>query len=200
MYSFSEAELAKRLARTSPWACVAFAAACAERLFPTYSKYIARAGSDDNDALRRMLDTAWAAAAGMPHPRGAELADLIETCMDLIPNSEEGPPAAELPVAEDFGAAVAYSLRCLESEDPQEAAWAARCAYEAMDNVILQRTHIDLNVSGAEERILANQLIQTELGYQEEDLRTLERAIAEASRSVVALLKSRAAERAHMLF
>jgi len=200
MYRYQEAQLVERLTDISPWARAAFAAACAERLFPSYRRYLARAGSDDGGALRRMLDTTWGAAAGVPPPRGAELADLIDSCMDLIPSSEEGPPIPELPVAEDFGAAVAYGLRCLENEDPQEAAWAARRAYEAMDNVVLRRTGIDVNAPDAEERIMANPLIQTELGYQEEDLAVLEKNAVEAQRPVVEQIRSRAVQRAHTLF
>jgi uncharacterized protein YjaG (DUF416 family) len=200
MHKFDESRVADRLARVSPRARVAFAAACAERLFPTYRQYVARAGVNDDGALRRMLDAAWDAAAGMPHAQGAELADLIETCMDLIPNSEGGPPFRELPVAEDCGAAVAYSLRCLENEDAREAAWAARCAYEAMDHVVVRRTGIDVNAHRAEGRILANPLIQTELGFQEEDLAWLESNRTEESKVTIELLRRRAAETAHVLF
>lgn len=125
---------------------------------------------------------------------------MIESAMDLIPNPEGAPGLPELPVAEDFGAAVVYTLRCVENGDPQEAAWAARCAYEAMDNVVLRRTGIDVNAPGAERRILADPLIQAELGYQEEDLSTLERFTGAESPPDVELMRRWAVQRAHALF
>jgi hypothetical protein len=199
MHKFDEAELLGRLGGLPALARVAFAAACAERLYPTYARYIAHAGSADSGALRGMLDTAWSSAAGLSQPGGEELAHLIDTGMDLIPNSEEDRPAPELPVAEDFGAAACYALRCLQNGDPQEAAWAARRAYEAMDFVVLRTTGIDVNAPGAEERILANPLIQTELGYQRDDLLALEADAGQDRRTSVEDLRRRASGQAHAL-
>ena len=73
-------------------------------------------------------------------------------------------------VAEHAATAVAYTLRVMLAGEAQEAAWAARHVYEAIDEFVLSTTKIDLNAPGAEDKILSDQLVQKELGRQRRDL------------------------------
>jgi len=94
----------------------------------------------------------------------------IDTCMGLIPQEDEGPWVTEQAAAEDAGAALAYALRCRQSGRGQEAAWAARRAYEALDHHVINRDDVDMNVPGAEARVLADPLVQVEFRRQRQDL------------------------------
>lgn len=70
-------------------------------------------------------------------------------------------------------AAVAYAIRCRLTNDPQEAAWAARQAYEALDLWVTTRDDADVNATGVNAQIAADPLIQAELGRQERDIEAL---------------------------
>lgn len=119
----------------------------------------------------------------------------IERCMSLIPREDEGPWIEQQAAAEDAGTALAYALRCRKTGESQEAAWAARCCYEALDHFVINRDDIDVNEAGAEAAVVADPLVQAELARQQRDLDALRlhgeekniaarlrlRAIAEAS-------------------
>lgn len=77
--------------------------------------------------------------------------------------------------ADDAAGAVAYALRCRLTGLSQEAVWAARRAYDAADTVASARyDDAGMNAPGIEDSIAADDLIQQELGRQEDDLRSLE--------------------------
>jgi hypothetical protein len=65
---------------------------------------------------------------------------------------------------------VVYALRAKLAGEAQEATWAARVAYEALDNFVINTEHIDTNKSGEEQHVLAHPLVQAELARQQRDL------------------------------
>jgi hypothetical protein len=90
--------------------------------------------------------------------------------MCLIPSEDEGVWIQEQAAAEDAGAAVAYALRCRQNGRSQEAAWSARRSYEALDHYVATQENIDMDIPGAEARVLAHPLVQAELAHQRRDL------------------------------
>ena len=83
----------------------AFAAACAERLFPAYAAFVRASGRDDHGLIRRTLDLAWDGARSGA-VAAADPADLFEQCVALIPS--DGSELGAFPAhAEDAIAAVA---------------------------------------------------------------------------------------------
>jgi hypothetical protein len=76
--------------------------------------------------------------------------------------------------AEDAIASLAYSIRCLITGDPQEAAWAARRAYESADQAAINQLRAEFGRDGAESDIAAHGIVQRELRRQVRDLRSLE--------------------------
>jgi hypothetical protein len=75
--------------------------------------------------------------------------------------------------AEHATIAVAYALTSRQTGETQEAIWAARQVYDALDHFIIVRDKIDVNSSSAEGTIMSHPLMQNELQRQDRDLRDL---------------------------
>ncbi len=61
----------------------------------------------------------------------------------------------------------------LSTSDAQEAGWAARQVYEALDLWVTTRDNIDVDAVGADDRIVAHPLIQAELSRQRREIEEL---------------------------
>jgi uncharacterized protein YjaG (DUF416 family) len=191
-FNFDEADLIRKLEPLRPEQRAAFAAACAQRLRGAYADFCARTGRGDFRALDAILLRLWGDVTSAARMSDGEVADQIEACMALIPQEDDRPWASEQPAAEGAGAALAYALRCRLTGNPQEAAWAARSVYDAVDNFVIANPAIDISAPGAEARVLASPLVQAELARQIRDINELssrdasisavrERAMAESA-------------------
>ena len=169
---FNEIELMGKLEQLPEDRRTAFAAACAERLLLAYARFSERTGRGNLDGLRTLLGRLWDDLAGSRFA-DEELDSVIEDCMGLIPPEDDEPWVIEQAAAEDAASAVAYALRCRRSGSAQEAAWAARRAYEALDHYVINREKMDLSIAGIERRVLAHPVIQAELLRQQRDLHEL---------------------------
>ncbi|MCC6334914.1 MAG: hypothetical protein IT380_13135 [Myxococcales bacterium] len=118
----------------------------------------------------------------------------IETLMSLVPQEDSinGPWTQDATNAQNAGMAAIYALRTKLLGDPQEAAWAARVAYEALDNFVINSEDIDRNVRGAELRVLAHPLVQAELARQLSDIQDLKMHASEPVPTAVARVRTRA--------
>jgi Protein of unknown function (DUF416) len=105
---------------------------------------------------------------------GRQLQENVDEVMKLIPEDDSRPWVPEAPLADNAAAAVAYAITCRQSGESQDAAWAARRAYEAVDQLIIANGDVDLNAAGAEEKVLSHPLIQAELARQRRDLDQLQ--------------------------
>ncbi|HVV81526.1 MAG TPA: DUF416 family protein [Kofleriaceae bacterium] len=181
MLHFDEAGLVDDLRRVSGNSRVAFAAACAQRLFPAYDKYCQRAGAGDQDELAQILERVWQHLIGAPMT-GEQVRKDLARCMALVPGEDDAPWLDEQAHADDAASAIAYTLRALESGEPQEAAWAARRAYESADYHVVHRLGIE-----GESQILAHPDVQRELSRQRRDLADLVAAEQEAVALFVSL-------------
>lgn len=104
-----------------------------------------------------------------------ELSASIQDCLDLMQDEDEGSWDESRVYAEDAAAALAYAFRARASADrqEQEAAWAARRVYEALDYFVIHNIGVSTDGPAGEERVLSHPLIQQELGRQQRDLREL---------------------------
>jgi hypothetical protein len=75
--------------------------------------------------------------------------------------------------AENAAAAIAYGLRAIASEDPNETVWAAQRAYDTVDRYVMKEER-DLGVEWTEAKIRAHPVIQQELQRQLNDIKTLQ--------------------------
>lgn len=140
---------------------------------PAYRLFAMRTERNPTNSMEIALETLWADPNATEN--AADLERQIEAIMSQIPqeNCVEGPWTQEATNAQNAGMAVAYALRTKLAGDAQEAAWAARVAYEALDNFVINTESIDTNTQDNELRVLSHPLIQAELGRQERDVRTL---------------------------
>jgi uncharacterized protein YjaG (DUF416 family) len=166
MFRYDEKLLVLRLSRLPHALRAAFAGLCADRLFPRYEEY-----AEDNvknlEEAARLLEDLWNAIA---HGRAQkDLQDALARCMALLP-----PDDSDSAGAEDAISALAYAFRALLTGESQEAAYAARCAYEIVDHDVTADDDVDLSSGEAEEEILVDPRIQTELATQDAQLRALE--------------------------
>jgi uncharacterized protein YjaG (DUF416 family) len=173
MLQYDEKQLAGELEQLAPAARAGFAAACAERLIPAYISFSRHRGRTDHADLGDALVRLWTDLTGGPTLGEAVLTELIDRCEDLVPSDEDKDWSAESAYAQNAAAAVAYALRCRAEHASQEAVWAARQAYEAIDQSVIDRDHVDVNVPHVEEIIRRHPLIQAELQRQRQDLSDL---------------------------
>lgn len=196
MLQYSEAQLREALSRLSPAGRAAFAASCAERLLPAYRSFHERSGLGDSIALERALSALWAHIEGT---LGSDLAIYARSADALVPGEEDA-WSPEMPAAQNAAAAVAYAIRCHMSANIQDAAWAARQVYEALDSWVVIRDDLDLNVEGRERRIIGDPLIQAELARQRRDVEELTGLSDEQVRSLIPAIQARARDESSRVF
>jgi uncharacterized protein YjaG (DUF416 family) len=169
MLRYDESTVLERLGTGSSRARALFGALTAERLFPLYELFAERTGQGDPARLREALDAAWAAIDGQ-FVDPAELARLQEVAEDLVPE-EDDDWATESGYAQNAAAAVAYGLRTRLTDNPQEAAWAARQANDFADYVAQRQLEdLELDAPGAEDALADQPIVQEALAGIEADL------------------------------
>jgi uncharacterized protein YjaG (DUF416 family) len=197
---FDGAELVRQLERLSPLLRVAFAAACAERLFPAYPPFAERSGRGGPRELALMLERLWQDLEGDPMDPD-ELQRALDRCETLIPDEDEGGWVEGQAQAEDAAAALAYALDSRHSGSAQAAALAGRRAYEALEHLVINREGIDLTRPTAEEQVLSHPLISAELARQHRDLDELLGVTDETGiPGIVSRLRDRARAEASAVF
>jgi uncharacterized protein len=170
-YEYDEPAMLRRLNTLGLRQRVAFAALCAERLLRAQNALLREAHAPELDKPSLILAKLWGDLAGEAMTP-EELKISLERCVTLAPTEDE---AWELPEALTAEAccAVAYSLGCRLSGDAQEAEWAARQSYNALDFFVGTTYDIDYSKPGGEERLLEHPLVQRELCRQQRDLAEL---------------------------
>lgn len=169
---YNEELLKEELNRMAVPLRVIFAAAVAERLLPAYVTFSHKTGRGNPHLLTEILERLWRDIDGIKMDL-EELQRNIDLSMELIPQEDEEPWIPDQAWAEDAAVAVVYALCTRQNGKSQDAAWAARRAYDALDDFITTQEDIDPSTAGAEERIISNPLIQAEFMRQQRDLREL---------------------------
>jgi uncharacterized protein YjaG (DUF416 family) len=169
---FNEESLKTELNRIAVPLRVVFAAAVAERLLPAYVSFSHKTGRGNPHLLIEILERLWRDIDGMKMDP-EELQQNIDLSMELVPKEDEKPWIPDQAWAEDAAVAVVYALCTRQNGKSQNSAWAARRAYDALDDFVTTQEDIDPSTAGAEERIISNPLIQAEFMRQQRDLREL---------------------------
>lgn len=172
---FDRGALADQISHLPRRGKVAFAASCAQRLFPQYLRYLEVAEGPVTEAYAQALETAWQIAAS-DLVDAASVKALVDRCMAALP-TEDDAEATGVPYAEDAAAAVLYALRTALTDKAQEAVWAANRVYDALDHHVINALGIDINLAGSEEKVLGHGLIQAELARQFHDLQALQAGV-----------------------
>ena len=167
MTAYDEAQLGLRLGSLDRTQRTAFAAACAERLWPLVDRYSRVTGKGDVQALRSALDGAWHAANGVAV---SDLARMQERVEGMVP-VDDGEWVFEMGYGQNAIAAIAYAIRAWLTNDPQEAVWGARQVYEAADIAAQQASPgLPLNEPGTEDSLAEATVVQVALAGLAEDL------------------------------
>jgi hypothetical protein len=170
---YDEDELMARLAKLDRRAKTAFTASCAQRLLPLFDRY-ARSVRSPSMALRlqEIVSAAWEVASGAERDLHAFQAE----AEGMVPSGEDG-WTLETGYGQNAAAAAAYAIRTWLTDDPQEAAWAARQVYEVADYAALRSSeNLDLNAGGAEQQVLESEIVQDALSALEHALSAAESA------------------------
>lgn len=179
--AYDEPEIKTRLDALDRAHKTAFAAACAERLWPLFERYSRVTGEGDVTALRAVLDGAWSAVQG---EEVASLAEAQEVAEGMVP-SDEGEWVFEMGYGQNAAAAVAYVVRTWLTDDPQEGVWGARQVYEAADYAAQHSLpDLNLNAPGAEQRLLQTPAVQTALAGLSADLLAVESPVSDKWRGL----------------
>lgn len=174
MRKFDEKALTRALDRLSPPSRMAFAASCAQRMVRVYHRYLAQADQYDRAAdCDRALEYAWTHI--LVPAQGAIVKQLSTDVVALIPDQDAPGWTTLTAYGDDALSALAYCLRCVETGDSQDACWAARRIYEAVDCFATNRLGTSPNDSGFENRVLGDSLVQSELERQAQDIDELAR-------------------------
>lgn len=197
--TFDEGALVTKLQNLPQEHRVAFAAMCAERQMGAYRLFEAMNGREVPNALEGALEEVWIDPAVMRDEKTFE--QRIEELMHLIPQDKtlQKPWTQSATNAQNAGMSAIYALRTRLSGDAQEAAWAARVAYEALDNFVINSGNIDTNTPGNEQQVLSHPLVQAELRRQQRDLDEL-RTGKEHHARLIARLRDRARTEAAIFF
>jgi Protein of unknown function (DUF416) len=192
LIKYEEGRLRERLDELSGPRRTMFAAACAERLLPLLAAHDRTAAA----WFRDTLDSVWRASSEPPGDAGL-LQTLAAEALERIPDEDAARPIS-FAVAENAATATVYAVRTALSGDPQDAVWAARQAYDALDVVVVESRDIDINAVDAELEVLADELVQDELLRQQRDLETLGSESA-SDVKIAAALRARAREEGEYL-
>lgn len=160
---FDEADLRARLSSIPAKSAAIFAYLCAARLVRTTEELantpylVKNIIAEANIALRRAL------------VEGGRLPDsLEERLLDSSPTEEED-PSFEGAALEDAAAALVYTARSIVSSAAENAAFAARRAYETADRYASRSINEGEYSDLAESVILSNPVVQRELERQQRD-------------------------------
>jgi len=91
----------------------------------------------------------------------------------MLPEESDDWATKKHALADDALSSLAYAIRCLLTPEPQEAAWAARRAYEAADQAAILVLGVHLGSPNAEAAIKAHSFVQRELARQQTDISLL---------------------------
>jgi uncharacterized protein YjaG (DUF416 family) len=190
---FEENSLVARLSILPVEYMVVFAACCAERLLPAYKCF-----ATDNK-LEGCLSNVWDWLSNTKITNST-WNDLLEKCLALMP-SEDSQELESAAYAEDAVAATSYAIRTKISGQPNEATWAARRVYEAVDQYVIRERRSQGKEPFNEPEVLHHPICQQELQRQLRDLEDLEKDNNFPLSTVfINLLRSRAITESESIF
>ena len=155
MERFNEAALVSHLDALKPKERAAFALACVRRLVPSI-----RTDQQTVGLVRACLELLEASLVDDAAPRQA--------LNEALARLEKSPK-----LDDDAVASARFALRARLRGASQDAAWAARRAYDARDQRVWDELGLKFSDPGAEAQVLANPLIQLELHAQRQDIEAL---------------------------
>jgi hypothetical protein len=185
LFSYDKQGLLAALAALPAEARLACASAAATRLMPACERFAAVQATGREGRAREIVAELWQSILS-GDPGQQPWPAVLDEVMAMIPGKEVGGGLLTF-MAEDGFAALAYAIRCLLVDDPNQAEAAVGREYDAADHAAVILTGVVPNTPKKEARLLVHPLIQRALGRQRQDLVLLRRGdIAELLRQAVA--------------
>ena len=180
IHHFDETQLSDDLSKLPTKSRMAFAAAVASRPLGTCERFAGPLGLAGAGRPREIAMQLWSALQGDSSERTTWVVALEEV-MNFLPPAPEAASFAH-GLMDDALSSLVYAIRCLLTPEADEAAWAARCAYESIGRAALHALRVPAGTPEAEAQVLAHPWVQRELERQRRDLAALQ-----ADRSAVAI-------------
>lgn len=169
VYRFDEEQLLNVLKSLTHRDRLAFAAASVTRQLPVIEALLPDIAL--NARLRSLVDLLWGEVQGLTQS-GPFWEQALSEVLALLPEKEAVASIGEA-IADDALASLSYAIACQIESSPQQAAWAARRAYEAADQVAIEFLGVRPGNASVEAEILACPIVQRELERQKSDLDAL---------------------------
>jgi hypothetical protein len=173
MSDYDEPALVLALSKLPGTSRIAFACACASRLVQPYRNALEELGAESTDLVTPALDTLWAYVAGGAQ---ADWVTLTDRLIGAIPDEGEITSAAHRAL-DDTLAATAYAARTAATNDAQEAAYAARRAYEAVDAFAQQALTFTVYTPEVDQEVSRHPFVLREMERQRRDLSDLQASL-----------------------
>jgi uncharacterized protein YjaG (DUF416 family) len=145
----------------------AFAAACAERLWPSYPAFSELEEWGDPAAVRQVLDDLWGSAEGEELP-AVQIPELVQILDPLAPDLDDFTGSFLASAALNVIAAIVAGVECGREQAAGRAGDAAWLVVETLDQYLSFTLADD-----SDENIYSHLLMVSEFERQEEDLRVL---------------------------
>jgi hypothetical protein len=165
MLSFDNPRLVAELGRMEPALASLFALSCTMRLANDVF------GMEPDSPGSRALAAARENVS--KHLLAGHPIDIDEAGLLALIRQEDDDGSFEAAVLEDALAAMAYTVRSIADDTPQNAAWAAARAYETADRFVSGTIAGTQYTAPVEREILLHPIVQRELMRQERDVLTL---------------------------
>lgn len=176
MNAFNEKSLLEKLNELPKQMVIAFATAAATRQLRNYERYACELNIREKSRPRQIVNQIW---NDFQKPVDSNIWSMtLDEVMSLLPE-ENGNWNVRHVLAEDALSSLAYSIRCLLVHESQEAVWAARCAYEAVDQAAIRALGVQPGQRDVELAIQAHYFVQRELERQSNDLVLLQSGLFE---------------------
>ncbi|HET7865154.1 MAG TPA: DUF416 family protein [Burkholderiaceae bacterium] len=186
LHHFDETQLSDDLSKLPAMSRMAFAAAVASRPLGTCERFAAPLGLAHGGRPREIAGQLWGALQGDSSERTTWVMALEEV-MNLLPPATE-PASFAHGLVDDALSSLVYAIRCLLTPEADEAAWAARCAYESIGRAALRVLSVPAGTPQVEAQVLAHPWVQRELERQRRDLEAL---LADRSDAAIHALRQR---------
>jgi len=188
---FDESQLRLELTAAPPSVRLAFAVACAERLFGGYQTFNQHAGKGDVPLVRDTLNKLWTIASlSGAYP---DIDDTIVRLEFLLPAEEGDEWTSDFAVAENAIASLIFAAYVAKTGDTNSAMLSARRAYETADYLATLTTNAKSFTAELEASLLASPQVQKELESQQYDIALLAQSTIEDTISQsVEVVRSRA--------
>jgi len=168
MYNFDENTLINDLGKLPRHERIAFATAAATRQLGNYEWYARKFNVGAESRPREIAMQLWNALAIDFIDRDT-WNSALEEVMSLLPEENDGWVICHA-LADDALSSLAYAIRALLTEEPQEVAWAARRAYEAVDHAAIRMLGVQPGLPDTEIAIKLHPLVQREITRQRRDI------------------------------